>query len=246
MCRHEYHIFQKIQKLEYSFPSGFPEAARDLVSRLLRLDPRERLGAPTAGGYAALKAHSFFAGRTLHASSSFSVLLPRLDEPVLSIFYGTPFSTKYEYSGTSILLVLVVEYSTLYYKFAVLHVCNVGIEWATLDTQTPPTLEPNLPPLSGDASASDPTPAPAAGQAAAAGGTSASASSKPLETGLSDAQFARLLALHLTDELCDGARIRGESNASAASAGGQLAAPAPAPVPDQYAFDSTFATTLTR
>ena len=111
----------------------------------------------------------------------------------------------------------------------------VGIEWATLDTQTPPTLEPNLPPLSGDASASDPVPALGAGQSGAAGGSSAS--SKQLETGLSNAQFARLLALNLTDELGDGTRMRGESNASEASASASAAGQtAPAPVPDQYAL----------
>lgn len=70
MRRHEYHIFQKIQKLEYSFPGGYPETARDLVSRLLRLEPTERLGAPTAGGYSALKAHAFFSGFLSRVESS--------------------------------------------------------------------------------------------------------------------------------------------------------------------------------
>lgn len=70
MRRHEYHIFQKIQKLEYSFPGGYPETARDLVSRLLRLEPTERLGAPTAGGYSALKAHAFFSGFLSRVDSS--------------------------------------------------------------------------------------------------------------------------------------------------------------------------------
>ena len=119
-------------------------------------------------------------------------------------------------------------------RTSLLYVCNVGIEWATLDTQTPPTLEPNLPPLTGDVSASDPVPPLGAGQSAAAGGSSSDARAKQLETGLSDAHFAHLLALHLTDELGDGVRVRGESNASEASAAG-APAPTPAPVPDQYA-----------
>ncbi|KAK6433229.1 serine/threonine protein kinase [Oleoguttula sp. CCFEE 5521] len=39
----EYLTFQKILALEYSFPEGFPEVARDLVERLLVLEPSSRL-----------------------------------------------------------------------------------------------------------------------------------------------------------------------------------------------------------
>jgi len=31
----EYQTFQKITKLDYKFPDGFPELARDLVEKLL-------------------------------------------------------------------------------------------------------------------------------------------------------------------------------------------------------------------
>lgn len=31
----DYHTFQKIQKLDYSFPEGFPDLPRDLVQKLL-------------------------------------------------------------------------------------------------------------------------------------------------------------------------------------------------------------------
>lgn len=31
----DYHTFQKIQKLDYSFPEGFPELSKDLVRRFL-------------------------------------------------------------------------------------------------------------------------------------------------------------------------------------------------------------------
>ena len=34
-CSHEYQIFQKIVKLEYEFPDGFPTTAKDLVTKLL-------------------------------------------------------------------------------------------------------------------------------------------------------------------------------------------------------------------
>lgn len=39
----EYLTFQKILGLEYTFPDGFPEVARDLVERLLVLEPSKRL-----------------------------------------------------------------------------------------------------------------------------------------------------------------------------------------------------------
>ncbi|KAG0311843.1 pkb-activating kinase-like protein, partial [Linnemannia gamsii] len=56
----EYQTFQKIVRLEYSFPAGFPKAAMDLVSRLLVHDPNERLGANNTIDQ--LKQHPFFDG----------------------------------------------------------------------------------------------------------------------------------------------------------------------------------------
>ncbi|KAG0280588.1 pkb-activating kinase-like protein [Linnemannia exigua] len=56
----EYQTFQKIVKLEYTFPAGFPKTAMDLVSRLLVHDPNERLGANSTIDQ--LKQHPFFAG----------------------------------------------------------------------------------------------------------------------------------------------------------------------------------------
>lgn len=52
----EYMTFQKIVGLEYSFPEGFPPLARDLVERLLVLDPLTRLPMEH------IKAHPFFEG----------------------------------------------------------------------------------------------------------------------------------------------------------------------------------------
>src|SRR5262249_30254317 len=57
----EYQTFQKIIKLEYTFPEGFPGVARDLVSKLLLTDPAERLGGGL-GGVADIKNHPFFDG----------------------------------------------------------------------------------------------------------------------------------------------------------------------------------------
>ncbi|THH20791.1 hypothetical protein EW146_g648 [Bondarzewia mesenterica] len=60
----EYLTWQKIKQLEYSFPDGFDEQAKDLVRKLLVRDPLERLGAgPPGSGHdmQALRAHPFFA-----------------------------------------------------------------------------------------------------------------------------------------------------------------------------------------
>jgi 3-phosphoinositide dependent protein kinase-1 len=53
----EYLTFQKIVGLDYEFPPGFPAAARDLVERLLVLDPARRLTVEH------IKNHEFFDGQ---------------------------------------------------------------------------------------------------------------------------------------------------------------------------------------
>ncbi|KAF8064131.1 kinase-like domain-containing protein [Lyophyllum atratum] len=53
-----------IKSLQYTFPEGFDDDARDLVSRLLVIEPEKRLGAGGEGevnSTRALKAHPFFA-----------------------------------------------------------------------------------------------------------------------------------------------------------------------------------------
>jgi 3-phosphoinositide dependent protein kinase-1 len=52
----EYQTFQKIVALDYEFPRGFPDVARDLVERLLVLDPQRRLSIEH------VKNHEFFDG----------------------------------------------------------------------------------------------------------------------------------------------------------------------------------------
>lgn len=54
----EYLTFQKILALDYTFPPGFPEAAKDLVERLLVLEPTRRLPIDH------IKSHMFFDGLT--------------------------------------------------------------------------------------------------------------------------------------------------------------------------------------
>jgi serine/threonine protein kinase len=57
----EYLIFQNIKSKNITFPCNFPPVAKDLVNKLLVLDPQDRLGVGP-GGYAKLKAHPFFKG----------------------------------------------------------------------------------------------------------------------------------------------------------------------------------------
>ncbi|VDM42889.1 unnamed protein product [Toxocara canis] len=57
----DYHTFQKIQKLDYSFPEGFPELPKDLVQKFLIADPTKRLGSAEMGGVEAVRSHPYFA-----------------------------------------------------------------------------------------------------------------------------------------------------------------------------------------
>jgi 3-phosphoinositide dependent protein kinase-1 len=57
----EYLLFQKILAVEFDFPEGFPEDAKDLVKKLLVLDPAARLGMG-GDGYGEIRRHPYFAG----------------------------------------------------------------------------------------------------------------------------------------------------------------------------------------
>jgi len=56
----EYLIFQKIQNLEFSFHEGFDARVKDLVTKFLVLNPKDRLGALDSVGYPSIKCHPFF------------------------------------------------------------------------------------------------------------------------------------------------------------------------------------------
>ncbi|KAJ7180864.1 kinase-like domain-containing protein [Mycena filopes] len=60
----DYLTWQKVKKVEYEFPAGFDEEARDLVERLLVHDAPTRLGAgppDSPNSPSALRSHPFFA-----------------------------------------------------------------------------------------------------------------------------------------------------------------------------------------
>lgn len=59
----EFLTFQKILKMDYEFPEGFPADAKDLVERLLVIDHNKRIGAEDKGEvYDSIRNHPFFAG----------------------------------------------------------------------------------------------------------------------------------------------------------------------------------------
>ncbi|XP_030560689.1 3-phosphoinositide-dependent protein kinase 1 isoform X2 [Drosophila novamexicana] len=59
----DYFIFKEILGCAVDFPQGFDKDAEDLVRQLLKVDPRERLGAQDEFGYyESIRAHPFFAG----------------------------------------------------------------------------------------------------------------------------------------------------------------------------------------
>ncbi|KAJ3713381.1 kinase-like protein [Lentinula raphanica] len=59
----EYLTLQKVKQVEYTFPEGFDQNAKDLIQKLLVRDPTQRLGAGefnSLSGMPALRAHPFF------------------------------------------------------------------------------------------------------------------------------------------------------------------------------------------
>lgn len=56
----DYLIFQKITKLDLSFPNDFDLQLKDLVEKLLVLDPKKRIGADDNSPYTSIRDHHFF------------------------------------------------------------------------------------------------------------------------------------------------------------------------------------------
>ncbi|CAH1724853.1 3-phosphoinositide-dependent protein kinase 1 isoform X1 [Aphis gossypii] len=70
--RSEYMLFKKILNLDYVYPDGFNADAKDLVQKLLVLDPNERLGTKDDQRYTSIRSHPFYKGLdfdTLHVTT---------------------------------------------------------------------------------------------------------------------------------------------------------------------------------
>ncbi|KAI0837287.1 kinase-like protein [Hypoxylon sp. FL0890] len=95
----EYLTFQKIVNLDYEFPPGFPQAAKDLVERCLVLDPARRLTIEH------IKNHEFFEGQQF-GKILWKMKAPRLrpyvppsQEPKIIQLNGTPSSQQHSSSS---------------------------------------------------------------------------------------------------------------------------------------------------
>ncbi|TPX37698.1 hypothetical protein SmJEL517_g00731 [Synchytrium microbalum] len=89
----EYQTFQKITKLDYAFPDGFPPVAKDLVSKILVLNPDMR------PSISEIKQHAFFEGidwALLHTTSP-PKLVPFL--PAISNHNSTDLVSDYAVQG---------------------------------------------------------------------------------------------------------------------------------------------------
>lgn len=72
VIRSEYMLFKKILNLDYVYPDGFSADAKDLVQKLLVLDPNERLGTKDEKRYTSIRSHPFYKGLdfdTLHLTN---------------------------------------------------------------------------------------------------------------------------------------------------------------------------------
>ncbi|KAE9550247.1 hypothetical protein FO519_006545 [Halicephalobus sp. NKZ332] len=59
-ANNEYHIMRRVMNLQYEFPEGLPDDAKDLVSKFLVLEPEKRLGSIAMGGQEVIRKHPYF------------------------------------------------------------------------------------------------------------------------------------------------------------------------------------------
>lgn len=75
----DYLIFQKINNLELEFPSDFNSDAKDLVRKLIVLEPRQRLGATDESPYESIRKHKFLEGVDFSTIRTTSAPVPKGD-----------------------------------------------------------------------------------------------------------------------------------------------------------------------
>lgn len=81
----EYRIFQQIRNIEYTFPTNINPQGRDLIERLLQIEPEDRIGAADMQTreklYHSIRSHEFFSGinfETLYSQRSPMLILSEL------------------------------------------------------------------------------------------------------------------------------------------------------------------------
>eukprot|EP01080_Neovahlkampfia_damariscottae_P011894 gene11894-5300_t len=78
-AKSDYLILKKIQEGTIEFPDGFPMVAKDLILKLTKKDPNERIGNKKGVGYKELKSHPFFTG------IDFDILNQQIPPPLIPI-----------------------------------------------------------------------------------------------------------------------------------------------------------------
>uniref|UniRef100_A0AC34QBT9 3-phosphoinositide-dependent protein kinase 1 n=1 Tax=Panagrolaimus sp. JU765 TaxID=591449 RepID=A0AC34QBT9_9BILA len=81
-ANNEYHIMRRVMNLQYEFPEGLPEDAKDLVGKFLVLEPEKRYGSISMGGPDTIKSHPYFktvdwSAVTSQTPPNFTHLLPK-------------------------------------------------------------------------------------------------------------------------------------------------------------------------
>lgn len=93
----EYHTFNAILANQYTFPPNFPDTARDLIERILRTNPSERLGVidwEISTGYRAIKQHPFFSGINFETLSLYGLQSSLAIQFVILMRMFSTFSTQ--------------------------------------------------------------------------------------------------------------------------------------------------------
>jgi 3-phosphoinositide dependent protein kinase-1 len=98
----EYQTFQKIVGLDYTFPDGFPPLARDLVERLLVLDPVTRLPMEHIKNHAFFDGISWGKGLWKQKAPRLKAYTPPAQEPIKLNGKHSPLIRRHHVTNTTI------------------------------------------------------------------------------------------------------------------------------------------------